>query len=184
EDKRQFAKEKINSMNAEELEEFLKQNNLIKDEGSQEEQTSQCIFCSIISGDIPSTKIDENENVIAILEINPISKGHTLIIPKNHDDKISRTILSFAEKVSKRLKKQLNPKKIETAQSELFGHKILNLIPVYKDENINSPKQKASPEELEQLKQELEEKPKPKTIKKQKPQKINDKKLWLPKRIP
>ena len=41
-----------------------------------------CIFCKIVRGEIPSAKVLENEKVLAFLDINPVSKGHTLIIPK------------------------------------------------------------------------------------------------------
>jgi len=43
-----------------------------------------CIFCKIIRGEIPSSKVFENEKILAFLDINPVSKGHTLVIPKTH----------------------------------------------------------------------------------------------------
>ena len=43
-----------------------------------------CVFCSIINGDIPSYKIYEDESILALLDVNPVSPGHTLIIPKEH----------------------------------------------------------------------------------------------------
>ena len=43
-----------------------------------------CIFCKIIAGEIPSEKVYEDDNFIAVLDINPQVKGHTLIIPKKH----------------------------------------------------------------------------------------------------
>jgi histidine triad (HIT) family protein len=43
-----------------------------------------CIFCEIVRGEIPSSKVFENEKVFAFLDINPVSKGHTLVIPKAH----------------------------------------------------------------------------------------------------
>lgn len=43
-----------------------------------------CVFCKIISGDIPSYKIYEDNDILAFLDINPTSAGHTLIIPKKH----------------------------------------------------------------------------------------------------
>lgn len=43
-----------------------------------------CIFCKIIAGDIPSYKVYEDEYLLAFLDINPVSPGHTLIIPKEH----------------------------------------------------------------------------------------------------
>ena len=43
-----------------------------------------CIFCKIVKGEIPSFKVYEDDRVLAFMDINPISPGHTLIIPKNH----------------------------------------------------------------------------------------------------
>lgn len=47
-----------------------------------------CIFCKIIQGEIPCQKLYENERVLAFLDINPLSKGHFLIIPKTHAEKL------------------------------------------------------------------------------------------------
>ncbi|MGE5310599.1 MAG: HIT family protein [Nitrospirota bacterium] len=43
-----------------------------------------CIFCKIIRGENPSSKVFESEKILAFLDINPVSKGHTLVIPKTH----------------------------------------------------------------------------------------------------
>jgi len=43
-----------------------------------------CVFCKIVTGEIPSQTVYENENFLAFLDINPLSPGHTLIIPKKH----------------------------------------------------------------------------------------------------
>ena len=43
-----------------------------------------CIFCKIVKGEIPCFKVYEDERVLAFEDINPISEGHTLIIPKSH----------------------------------------------------------------------------------------------------
>jgi len=45
---------------------------------------ANCIFCRIATGDIPSAKIYEDENVLAFLDLAPVHPGHTLVIPKNH----------------------------------------------------------------------------------------------------
>ena len=50
---------------------------------------SSCIFCKIINGEIPSTKIYEDELVYAFLDISPINFGHTLVIPKEHHESAS-----------------------------------------------------------------------------------------------
>lgn len=179
-DKKEAARQQVDSMDSEQLEEFLEQNNLVQQKGTGQ----QCVFCSIVDGKIPSSKIGETDDAIAILEINPISKGHSLIIPKEHSAKIPKSVSLFAEKISKKIKSKLKPKKTEITPSELFGHKILNILPVYKDETFNSDRHPAKPEELEKIKSQLEEKQKAKTIKKSKPEKIEEKNMWLPKRIP
>ncbi|MBU2616798.1 MAG: HIT domain-containing protein [Nanoarchaeota archaeon] len=184
EDKQDFAIDQIKSMNSEELEDFLKKNDIALQQGTQ-----KCIFCSIVSGDLPSYKIEENANAIAVLEINPVSKGHTLIIPKKHIhsiDNVPKSIQKFSEKISKKLKLKLNSKKVDLIFSELMGHQIINVIPVYENENINSEKSKASEEELKSLIETLSKKetkktpPKKLTITKEK----TPEKLWIPKRIP
>ncbi|KAJ8063885.1 hypothetical protein OCU04_007736 [Sclerotinia nivalis] len=47
-----------------------------------------CVFCKIIKGDIPSFKLYESEKVFAFLDINPLSKGHALVIPKYHGENL------------------------------------------------------------------------------------------------
>jgi histidine triad (HIT) family protein len=47
-----------------------------------------CIFCKIVRGEIPCTKVFENQRVLAFMDINPIAGGHTLIIPKSHAENI------------------------------------------------------------------------------------------------
>jgi histidine triad (HIT) family protein len=61
---------------------------------------TDCIFCKIVAGDIPSTKVYEDDHVLAFMDIGPLVRGHTLVIPKAHhnpladtpDDVLSRVI--------------------------------------------------------------------------------------------
>lgn len=57
-------------------------------EPSQEEilaqQKAQCPFCRIVKGEIPATKVYEDDHIVAILDINPLTKGHTIVFPKEH----------------------------------------------------------------------------------------------------
>ncbi len=48
------------------------------------EQKTDCIFCKIIAGEIPAEKVYEDDKILAFLDINPVTLGHTLIIPKEH----------------------------------------------------------------------------------------------------
>jgi len=190
-DKKDFAKKQIQEMNGEQLEEFLKQNKLaVQEHGSLASQDQgQCIFCAITSGKIDSSKIAENSEAIAVLEINPISQGHVIILPREHissRDKLPKSISSFAKKVSKRLKLKLKPKKILMQNSNLFGHEMINLIPVYGNESKNESGERkpADKSELAKLQKVLKEKSKP-IPRKPKVQKLDSKeKIRLPKRIP
>lgn len=162
-EQRQSAKEQIEAMDAEQLEQFLIQNRLIKQKGEKgaEQEPAGCIFCSIVENKIQSYKIDENKAAIAILDINPMSRGQSLIIPKKHEtiEKLSSSVLSLAKKIAKRLKSKLKPKpqevKIET--SSVQGHGIISIIPFYKDEKPE--RKQAKPEELQELQAKLASKP-------------------------
>lgn len=72
-----------------------------------------CIFCKIVKGDIPSYKIYENDYVIAFLDINPLSKGHTLVLTKDHYENIHdipESLLCEISKVVKKVAKNINEK--------------------------------------------------------------------------
>jgi len=196
ESKKQYAKEQILKMDAENLEEFLVKNNLVPG------QSSSCVFCSIISREIPSYKIDENDDAFAVLEINPASRGHVLIIPKKHEGKeseIPENAQTLAKKISKKIQSALKPKQIENITSSAFGHSIINLLPIYSDESISSRRQPAKKEELEEIQKLLSTSEKPKIAKEKKSKLKKEKsflkkaeevvekieeRLWLPKRIP
>ena len=184
EEKKESAIQQIEEMNESELENFLAQNNLIK---TSENEGEKCIFCSIVSEKIQSYKISENESAIAVLEINPVSRGHTLIIPKVHIQEISKETQDFAKEISIKLKEKLNAKSIQTEDSEMFGHKIINIIPIYEGKTLDGKKQPASKKVLESLQKELsikiEKKEEALEIEK-KPEIISDKNTWLPRRIP
>ena len=196
EDKKEQAKAQIETMNSEEFEKFLEQNKLIK---NANQQGQQCIFCLINSGQINSYKLDENKNSAAILEINPISKAHAIIIPKEHlqNKKIPKEIYSLAERISKKIRTKFKPKGMIFSEDDLFGHKIVNVIPIYKNETINSNRYQAKKEDLEKIQKALAKKPGKETkrvvkkvkkngiVKKSKKLKTASKtKQWLPKRIP
>ncbi len=69
-----------------------------------------CIFCKIISGELPSYKVYEDENVLAFLDIAPVHPGHTLVIPKKHYanlEEIPEELLCEVIKVVKKLGKKM-----------------------------------------------------------------------------
>ena len=105
-----------------------------------------CLFCKIIKGDIPCYKIFENDYVLAFLDINPDSDGHTLIVPKKHFidlDDIDNDYLTEIYKSAKIVKKLLEEKLDCDGMSLLQNngnvqeskHFHLHLKPQYKDKN-------------------------------------------------
>lgn len=77
---------------------------------------SECIFCKIIDGSIPSAKIYEDEHVYAFMDIMPLTKGHTLIIPKNHKENVydlseeeASNLFKVVPKIARVLKESFGP---------------------------------------------------------------------------
>ena len=108
-----------------------------------------CLFCKITSGDIPSYKIYEDEIVIAFLDINPDSNGHTLIIPKKHYldmNDIPLDTLTHIFKIAKELKikieSKLNADGLTFVQNngdiQEVKHFHLHLKPYYKANELKS----------------------------------------------
>ena len=100
------------------------------------------IFCKIIKGEIPSKKIYEDEIVLAIMDVNPRSNGHTLIIPKKHyqdlldiDIETLNHIMKVAKEISNKLIEKLNCNGITLEQnngiSQEVKHFHLHIIPKY-----------------------------------------------------
>jgi len=145
EDKREQIRQQVESMDAEQVETFIKQNQLTH-------LGEQCIFCSIVAGINPSYSIGGNNENIAILEINPLSKGHSLIVPKEHLDKIKSSTQELAEEVAKKLREKLNPKRIELKEIKIMEHALIEIIPLYGGERKRKP---ANEDELKALQEEI-----------------------------
>ena len=145
EDRRAQIKEQIKSMTTEQVETFIKQNELTHLGG-------QCIFCSIIANKTPSFKIAENNNNVAILELNPLSKGHSLIIPKEHLDEVPESTKNLAQEISKKLQEKFNPNEIKINELKITNHALLEVIPIYGNE---TEKRQATEEELKALQEEM-----------------------------
>jgi len=109
---------------------------------------TDCIFCKIIKGEIPSHKIYEDEHVFAFLDINPVSEGHTLIVPKKHilrfadanDEDITK-LFEGVKKVAKKIENISNNYNLGINQGKLAGqvvdHLHVHIIPRYEDDGIN-----------------------------------------------
>ena len=103
------------------------------------------IFTKIIQGEIPSYKIDEDEQNLAFLDAMPLVKGHTLVIPKLETDFIFdleseayKNLWGFAQKVAKKMQRTYPEKRIAVAVVGLeVPHAHIHLIPITKMEDMN-----------------------------------------------
>lgn len=110
---------------------------------------TDCIFCKIVSKDIPGKIVYENEQVLAFLDINPVARGHTLIIPKKHatdifdlDEESAGEILKAAKKISTAIMQSLgasgvnllNANRKEAGQTVFHYH--MHIIPRYSEDSI------------------------------------------------
>lgn len=174
-DKNQI-KEYVEKLNEIELEEFLQKNNINLSESSIGKGAEEKpIFQLINEGEIPSYKIAENDTAVAILEINPLARGHTIIVPKQKlsVEKIPKKAFFLAQRVARKIKKTLKPKEIKIETISLQNYAAINVIPFYKDQELK--KEKANEEELKKLQQLLhitEEVEKPKTTMEKKSEEI------------
>ena len=105
---------------------------------------SDCIFCKIVEGEIPSAKVFENEHVFAFLDISQVTKGHTLVIPKVHKEnlfeltpELAKNIFEAVPDIANALKAVYNPIGLnmvnnngEAAGQTVF-HYHVHLIPRY-----------------------------------------------------
>ena len=110
-----------------------------------------CIFCKIINGDIPSKTIHEDENIKVIMDINPKTNGHLLVLPKTHyedlfdiDDNILLEIINYIRNNYNYLKERLNCEGLTIAQNNGYGQDVkhfhIHLIPRYNDDKIDLTK--------------------------------------------
>ena len=134
-----------------------------------EETMTDCIFCKIVNGEIPAHKIYESEHVLAFLDIEPLSRGHCLIIPKQHaeklhhvtDDSALQEILIVAKKIAQALKiENYNILQNNGRPAHQFvPHVHFHLIPKINDEGLGLiwKANKVSQDELAQVATEIKE---------------------------
>jgi histidine triad (HIT) family protein len=125
------------------------------------------IFSKIITGEIPSYKVAENENYLAFLDIFPLQKGHVLVIPKREVDYIFDLeneeylgLMEFAKEVAKKIKAVIPCNRIGVAVLGLeVPHAHVHLIPITRerDMNFSNAKLKLSPEEMADIAKRIEE---------------------------
>lgn len=131
-----------------------------------------CIFCKIANGDIPTNTLYEDEDFRVILDLGPATKGHALLLPKEHadnlfelPDEIASKALVVAKKMATKIQKKLNCDGFNLVQNngEVAGQTVLHfhlhMIPRYENDgqNILWVPGKPSQEELEEVKKQITE---------------------------
>ncbi len=119
------------------------------------------IFTRIVEGEIPCYKIAESEDFLAFLDINPLARGHTLVIPKQEtdyyfdlDEELLAGMQVFCRKVARAIDKVMDCKRVGVAVLGLeVPHAHVHLIPINNlyDIEFSRPKLKLSPEEFEEI---------------------------------
>ncbi len=165
----------ISAMSPQQLEQFLIKNGMLKpgqdlsseaqesesksspSKSQPKQKMSDCIYCNLANKLIQSFALYEDKDYLAVLEINPFSQGHTIIIPKKHV-KETKSLKSKAFAVANRLGKHI-VKKLKGLKAESFTlttsadlkHAIINIIPLYKNQPLNEERKALSPKELQEL---------------------------------
>jgi len=129
-----------------------------------------CIFCKIISGKIPCTKIYEDNEVLSFLDISPANKGHTLVIPKKHyetlndiPEKEATKLMQTVQKIAKIIDKNLKPDGYnilmsnKPAAEQVINHAHIHVMPRYKTDNfkLSWTHKKYEEGEMEKVKEKL-----------------------------
>ncbi|MCC8147200.1 MAG: HIT family protein [Bacteroidales bacterium] len=125
------------------------------------------IFSKIIAGEIPSYKIAEDENFYSFLDINPLAKGHTLVVPKKEvdyifdldDDTLSKMML-FSKKVAKAIEKVVDCKRIGITVIGLeVPHAHIHLIPITSESDMSfkNTRKQFSSQEFEEIASKIRE---------------------------
>ncbi|MEK7140349.1 MAG: HIT family protein, partial [Patescibacteria group bacterium] len=112
-------------------------------------QKDDCAFCKIISGELPSSKIYENSEVLAFLDINPVNIGHSLVVPKKHFDNIYETpadvlanMITVAKIVSKAIKTKMKAEGINVTMNndsmagQVIFHSHMHIIPRFTNDGL------------------------------------------------
>ncbi len=133
---------------------------------------NDCIFCKLAKNEAPSKKVYEDSDVLAFLDINPASKGHTVVITKKHFENIYdvnenelNKMLGVVKALASRMKNQLKAEGVNVLQNngryagQLVSHIHFHVIPRYENDNIfiKFPRMQLSEEEMKDLQNKLKE---------------------------
>lgn len=133
-------------------------------------QKENCLFCKIVKGEIPSHKIYEDENFLAFLDINPVNKGHTLVIPKKHsrnflemENSLIKELFILIKKLAQQIQEKVGADGInilsnnEKDAGQIIFHTHIHIIPRFEKDGFQhwQGKEIYSKEQLEETKEKL-----------------------------
>lgn len=115
-----------------------------------------CIFCKIVAGDVPSSRIDENERTVAFMDVNPATRGHALVVPREHSrdllevgDADLEAVVRMARRVAGRQRERLGADGVNLLNScgraawQTVFHFHVHVIPRYEGDPLRLPWQPA-----------------------------------------
>ena len=118
-----------------------------------------CIFCKIVAGEMPAQVVDEDEHTLSFLDINPWTRGHALVIPRNHsrnlldiDDGDLAHVMAAAKRLASRIRERLGADGVnllnssEPAAWQTVFHFHAHVIPRYEDDPLRLP---GAPQQVE-----------------------------------
>jgi histidine triad (HIT) family protein len=113
---------------------------------------SDCLFCGIVDGSVPSETIDSDEHTVAFMDINPATRGHALVVPRRHSanlleiepDDLAATMIA-AQRLCRRMEEVLEPDGINVLNAcgaaawQTVFHFHFHVIPRYEDDPLKLP---------------------------------------------
>jgi histidine triad (HIT) family protein len=129
-----------------------------------------CIFCKVLDGEIPSQTVYEDEHAVAVLDINPWTRGHAVVFPKRHapnlyeiEDGELEHVAVAAKRLAGKMRDTLKPDGVNLLQSndpaawQTIFHLHVHVIPRYEDDPLQLPTrpQPAEPEQLAEVAKEI-----------------------------
>lgn len=114
--------------------------------------SEDCLFCGIVAGEVPGQIVDSDEHTVAFMDINPATRGHALVVPREHsddllevsDEDLARTMVA-ARRLTERMRSALKPDGFNILNScgpaawQTVFHFHLHVIPRYDDDPLQLP---------------------------------------------
>jgi histidine triad (HIT) family protein len=111
-----------------------------------------CLFCKIVAGELPSQRIDEDERTVAFMDVNPATRGHALVVPREHakdllevdPEDLAATVLA-AQRLARRISERLSPDGVNLINScgraawQTVFHIHVHVIPRYVEDPLRLP---------------------------------------------